>query len=112
MWQCKKCNYKNSNSSEKCHGENCAGIRESDAHEVPIAVINLQQDKIETIEDYCPVCRKNQFFSKDSRKAFRWRWKCHGCHKLFKHKKDKKNKPKNQTILENTVIKPVEEDVV
>lgn len=90
MWQCNICNNKNSNSSLKCHGMKCNGIRQDDAHEIPIAVVNEEESKIESILDYCPVCKKEQYFSKDSQKMFRWRWKCHGCKKLFKHKKDKK----------------------
>lgn len=101
MWQCKKCNFKNSNSSAKCHGGLCDGVRENDAFEMPIAVMNENEDKSETVRDYCPVCKKDEFFSKDSRKSFRWRWKCHGCKKLFHRKKDKKPK-KQLTIPDDT----------
>ena len=100
MWQCKKCDYKNSNSSEKCHGLDCKAIRDSDAVEIPQAIVNLEIDKMETIEDYCPKCMKKQFFSKDSRKTFRWRWRCHGCHKLFHHKKDKKKKMESEVKID------------
>ena len=101
MWQCKLCNFKNSNSSMNCHGQKCFGIRETDAHEIPTAVIKEKEDQLETVLDYCPVCKKEQYFSKDSRKTFRWRWKCHGCKKLYHRKKDKVKKKKVEWKGEN-----------
>ena len=50
MWQCKKCNHKNNNSSEKCHGHNCNGIR----GEIP--------DKTKKVLDNCPKCNKETIF--------------------------------------------------
>ena len=100
MWICKKCNFKNTTSSLNCHGRECDGKRDINAVEIPKVIQN--EDNIETVEDYCPVCKKDQFFSKDSKKMLRWRWKCHGCKKLFNRKKDKKPKVKlNQDEPQN-----------
>lgn len=94
MWQCGKCSFHNGNSSKTCHGKECDGKRDSDAIIIPISVINEQKSQLETVIDYCHICKKNQYFSKDSRKHFRWRWKCHGCKKLFHYKPDKVKKAK------------------
>ena len=51
MWQCKKCNYKNSNGSEKCHGKDC---KEKRSYEF------IKQTK--QVLDSCPKCNKETVF--------------------------------------------------
>lgn len=51
MWKCKTCNHKNNNSSEKCHGQNCDGLRGQ--------VI----DKTKKVLDNCPKCNKETIFT-------------------------------------------------
>lgn len=93
MWECKICNFKNSNSSLNCHGAGCRGKRDEVAINIPKAVLNTKESMVDTREDYCPVCKKRSFFSKDKRKRFRLRYRCHGCHKMFRFHKDKEIKP-------------------
>lgn len=50
MWICNKCQYKNNNSSETCHGKNCDGVR------------GKQIDKTKKVLDNCPKCNKETVF--------------------------------------------------
>lgn len=50
MWKCTLCNYKNSNNSEKCHGEKCNGLR------------GFVPDKSKKVLDNCPKCGKETIF--------------------------------------------------
>ena len=73
MWKCKKCNHKNNNSSEKCHGLYCEAKREIDSYEKPVEI--QKEKKIKQIYDYCPACKKDMFFTET-----RWKgskaWSC------------------------------------
>lgn len=51
MWECKKCGYKNNNSSEKCHGHKCDGVR------------GFVPDKKKKVLDNCPKCDKETVFT-------------------------------------------------
>ena len=51
MWQCNKCNYKNNNSSEKCHGNNCKAPR------------GYIPDNKKKVLDNCPKCNKETIFT-------------------------------------------------
>ena len=74
MWLCKKCNHKNNNSSEKCHGHNCNGIRENEAYEMPVQLVK-EEKKVKRLYDFCPACQKDMFFTET-----RWKgkkaWSC------------------------------------
>lgn len=74
MWQCKKCNHKNNNSSEKCHGHNCKGIREKVALEIPVQLIKKEK-KVKKLYDFCPACQKDMFFT-ETRWKGRKAWSC------------------------------------
>lgn len=50
MWKCQKCEYKNSNNSEKCHGKNCDGNR------------GELKKNIKQVLDSCPKCIKETVF--------------------------------------------------
>lgn len=50
MWQCQKCEYKNSNGSEKCHGKNCNGKR------------GEIKKNTKQVLDSCPKCNKETIF--------------------------------------------------
>jgi len=56
MWQCNKCDFKNSNSNQNCHGSNCDGQRGLDS-KVRIEKHNEKKryKKINRIYDFCPV---------------------------------------------------------
>ena len=76
MWKCNLCNYKNNNSSEKCHGLNCKGIKEINASQLPTQDANkakIKKDK--RIYDFCPACKDDKFFT-----SVRWKgkkaWSC------------------------------------
>lgn len=77
MWQCPRCNFENQNSSKRCHGIDC---------DEPTTINPSVEETNDTVLDFCPVCKKEMHFSKDSKKRLRWRWKCHGCKKLFRRK--------------------------
>lgn len=51
MWLCEICSYKNNNSSEKCHGQNCKGIR------------GKIKKKSKQVLDNCPKCNKETIFN-------------------------------------------------
>jgi hypothetical protein len=97
MWECQNCGTKNNNSSQKCHGNKCKGIRSQVAMELPTKVIKAKQIMDETVYDWCSVCQKDQYFTKVGRTNLRMRYKCHGCHKPFV--KIGKNKPKPQEVF-------------
>lgn len=97
MWLCKQCGYKNNNSSERCHGENCKALRNTEALELPTVLINEKKEMDKTVYDWCSVCAKDQFFSKIKRVRFRMMYRCHGCHKTFV--KIGKNKPKPTEVF-------------
>lgn len=97
MWQCSLCQTKNNNSSETCHGPDCKGIRGEIAMELPVSVVNEDIARDETVYDYCPVCIKDQYFSRNKKKAFKKLWMCHGCHNHFM--KIGKTKPKPTELL-------------
>ena len=69
MWICKKCNYKNNNSSEKCHGHECDGIKALDGI-IQLKEISKKERTFDitkhTIEpyvrDYCQNCREKTIF--------------------------------------------------
>ena len=73
MWKCSKCNYKNNNSSEKCHGFDCKAKKETDSFEKPVEIQKKKEAK--KIYDFCPACKKDMFFTKT-----RWKgktaWSC------------------------------------
>jgi hypothetical protein len=97
MWQCKRCKTNNNNSSKKCHGKNCKGIREQTALELPTEIVKAKQEMEQTVYDFCSVCMKDQYFSKTIKKSFRQLWRCHGCHKTFM--KIGKSKPKPEEVF-------------
>lgn len=74
MWECRKCNYKNNNSSKTCHGDKCNGMRESDAVAIPLRLIPSKK-KVKKLYDFCPACGKDMFFT-----PTRWKgkkaWSC------------------------------------
>ena len=74
MWKCTKCNYKNNNSSLTCHGNNCDGLKETDALKNPVQVTQRKK-KVEKLYDFCPACGKDMFFT-----PCRWKgkkaWSC------------------------------------
>jgi len=113
MWQCKICQYKNSNSSEKCHGENCTQIREKTEKELKKI---KQEANIKEYRAFCRHCEKPVIAIKAGRLKFKVVWKCTLCKRRFfgvgKPEEIKKDKSASHTILENTVINPVEEDIV
>ncbi len=57
MWECKKCHFKNNNSSEKCHGVECEGTKSKNAKKKPGEVQN--EHVPERIYDFCLVCKKD-----------------------------------------------------
>ena len=75
MWLCKKCKHKNNNSSKTCHGEKCDGIRESEAFEMPVQIINKEK-KVKKIYDFCPACGKDMFFTPARWKGKKGYWRC------------------------------------
>lgn len=99
MWQCKDCKTNNNNSSKKCHGINCKGVREQIAMELPSFIVKEQEIMDKTVYDFCSVCMKDQYFSKFERKGLKRLWKCHGCHKSFM--KIGKTKPKPEQVFED-----------
>lgn len=79
MWLCNKCGFKNSNSSEKCHGYNCKAIKEKQVFENPIVV--KKEKLVKRIYDYCPIHQKDVIWVEG-----KWHgkkvWRCtHGGHK-------------------------------
>lgn len=69
MWICNQCEYKNQDSSRKCHG--CKN------HAPPeVAEQNKIQDKFWA---FCPKCDKKVIVSRDGLVQFKPIWKCHGC---------------------------------
>lgn len=97
MWLCNKCGFKNTNSSEKCHGIDCKGMREDHAVELPTSI---KKEK-EAIFDYCPTCKSMQYFSWAKWKKIVSGWRCHKCLKFYRIKKEK-GKKKNLTVPEDT----------
>ena len=73
MWKCKKCNHKNSNSSEKCHGKNCNGIREIVAFELPIQLVRAITRK--RVYDFCPVHGKDVIWT-ETKYHGKKTWRC------------------------------------
>lgn len=95
MWQCKKCNFKNSNSSEKCHGKQCMELRSNSGKHIEETIIKQKINKVRI--DFCPICDTNRTFTQRT-----LGWKCGGCGKYFRIKKEK-NAPKKQlTVPEDT----------
>ncbi len=75
MWLCKKCNHKNNNSSEKCHGHNCDGIREKVAYEMPVQLIKKEKNT-QRVYDHCQACGKDMFFTPTKWKGKKGYWRC------------------------------------
>ena len=75
MWLCKKCNHKNNNSSEKCHGHKCDGKRESEAFEMPVQLV-IKEKKVKRVLDYCSSCKKDMFFTPTKWQGKRGYWRC------------------------------------
>lgn len=76
MWICNKCQYKNNNSSETCHGKNCDGTKIKDT--LIIQGVNIVKKKKEKkkVLDYCPACKKDMFFTQIKRKGKPDWWFC------------------------------------
>lgn len=97
MWICKQCDYKNNNSSQRCHGEKCKALRQFEALEIPKKILNEKKEFEKTVYDWCSVCQKDQYFTKTGRVNLKMRYICHGCHKPFV--KIGKNKPKPTEVF-------------
>lgn len=96
MWECKRCHFKNNNSSHNCHGPSCKAVVKKDAIELPQVLLKPEEEKV---WDYCKVCLKDQWFSRFRHKT-KLRWRCHGCHRMFlKHGKSNAKTPKPQDIV-------------
>lgn len=80
MWECSKCNYKNSNSSLKCHGSNCKGIRTEAKENKEVKTIRKPKP-IKRIYDFCPVHKKDVVLIETKWKG-KQAWRCTaGSHK-------------------------------
>lgn len=62
MWICSKCDYKNSNSNKNCHGVNCNANKEKNGI-IELREIPKQKKTVKRVLDYCPVCKKDMFFT-------------------------------------------------
>lgn len=80
MWKCEICNYRNNNSSERCHGKNCNSDSPKNRHAQEQKYINLgvelQKEGIKKIYDYCESCRKDMFFYQTKWKGKKGYWRC------------------------------------
>ena len=83
MWLCSLCNTKNNNSSEVCHGPNCNGPRTYDNLTLDLIKKQDKKSSRETVYDYCNICLKNQYFSRNRKKKLKKLWHCNGCHRTF-----------------------------
>lgn len=74
MWLCEKCNHKNNNSSERCHGLNCNEKR---------SYIFTQEhvENKERVLDTCPKCRKETIFTFKRSKGKKKIFVCNECGK-------------------------------
>ena len=76
MWKCSKCEHKNNNSSEKCHGQNCNGIKSKDGI-LPLQEIAVKKKKeAKKVLDYCSSCKKDRFFTPTKWQGKRGYWRC------------------------------------
>lgn len=75
MWQCKKCNHKNNNSSEKCHGRDCLGNKKNDGI-IQLREITPKKKEVKKVLDYCISCKKDMFFTPTTWKGKRGYWRC------------------------------------
>lgn len=69
MWICSKCNHKNNNSSEKCHGHECNAIKSLDGIiqlrdiSKKEKTFDIKKVKVEPyVKDYCQNCREKTIF--------------------------------------------------
>jgi len=80
MWKCKKCNFKNSNSSLTCHGIGCNETKIYKEKEIK------KMKEIENIKEYrafCRHCEKEVTAVKAGRLKFKVVWKCNTCKRRF-----------------------------
>ena len=100
MWECKKCDYKNSNSNLTCHGKDCDGRHDLDS-KIKIEKHNekkIKPKKINRIYDYCPV-HKCDVVLEQRRYKGKIAWECtKGYHRLAILKG--KSKPFPEGLLE------------
>ena len=76
MWICKKCNYKNNNSSEKCHGNECEEIKEKDNIIQTEKISSKKKKEPKKVLDFCVSCKKDMFFTPTTWKGKRGYWRC------------------------------------
>lgn len=75
MWICKKCKYKNGNSSKTCHWIDCDGLKQD-------RIILKSEPKVIKIKpkkrvyDYCEACKKDMFFTETKWKGKKGYWRC------------------------------------
>ena len=76
MWKCSKCNHKNNNNSEKCHGKECNATK-SQAGIVELKEIKVKKKKeVKAVLDYCGSCKKEMMFTPTKWKGKRGYWRC------------------------------------
>ena len=74
MWKCSICGFKNNNSSLKCHGIDCVGIKQGDSIITESKPV-VKQKKIKRIYDFCPACQRDMFFTPTTWKGKK-AWSC------------------------------------
>lgn len=73
MWICNLCQFKNDDSSIKCHGLNCDGVVTNNADQIP------KFTGRKTTIDECPKCHEEKTLVAVGRKGLRVLWKCPTC---------------------------------
>ena len=103
MWQCQKCEYKNSNSSEKCHGMGCNEKRSYDFIKPVVktvkGIIPIKKEIDPFVRDFCQACKEKRIFKFSRMRGGQKHYVCLVCNRRSIQKGKSEKIPEEELAL-------------